>query len=169
MFTKITQQALYKHYFLWITNCMFVCWNHKVCAAARLHQDTLVNEISNLNDTFPAVPSETPGSLFPQGALLPMWWFCCCGRWRTGVHWGLSSSPSQAAESSAVSCAGTWGSCRGTAGETVGWRRCPSPPVAPGCCWLPGTKMEKLRYSEILVTSIRLKDMHPKMDEPQQI
>lgn len=30
--------------------------------------------------------------------------------------------------------------------ETVGWRRCPSQPSAPGCCWLPGTKKETLFF-----------------------
>lgn len=51
-------------------------------------------------------------------------------------------------------CAVTWGNCRGTVGETVGWRMCPSQPSALGCCWLPGAKMEKKKCN--IISPIRL-------------
>lgn len=81
----------------------------------------------------------------------PRWLFGCCGRWRKAVHWGLSSSPSLGAGSSAVSCAGTWGNCRGMAEETGGWRTCPSRPSVPGYYLLPGEKMEKQRKQSIIL------------------
>lgn len=79
--------------------------------------------------------------------LSPRWLFCCCDRWKRVVRWGLSSSPSLGAGSSALFCAEIWGSCKETAEETVGWRRCPWQPSAPGCCWLPGTKKGNLIFS----------------------
>lgn len=64
-------------------------------------------------------------------APLPRWWSWCCGRWRRGGRSGRCASPSPGAGSSGPPCAGAWGSCRGTAVGTEGWRGCPSPPCAP--------------------------------------
>lgn len=63
--------------------------------------------------------------------LLPRWWSWCCGRWRRGGRSGRCASPSPGAGSSGPPCAGAWGSCRGMAVGTAGWRGCPSLPCAP--------------------------------------
>lgn len=41
--------------------------------------------------------------------------------------------------------------------ETVGWRRCPSQPSAPECCWLPETKKETLFFQFYLNKMLHLK------------
>lgn len=92
--------------------------------------------------------------------LSPKWLFCCCDRWKRVVRWGLSSSPSLGAGSSAPFCAEIWGSCKETAEETVGWRMCPLQPFAPGCCWLPETVKETLFFQFYLN-----KKLQPNMDD----
>lgn len=84
----------------------------------------------------------------------PKWWFCCCDRWKRAVRWGLSSSPSPGAGSSAPSCAGIWESCKEMAEGTVGWRMCPLQPSAPGCYLLPGEKRRKPCSSNSVKTKI---------------
>lgn len=88
----------------------------------------------------------------------PRWLFCCCDQWKRDVRWGLSSSPSLGAGSSAPVYAETWESCKETAEETVGWRTCPLRPSAPGCCLLPGTKKTpKNSFFPILFEKIKIK------------
>lgn len=69
--------------------------------------------------------------------VLPRWWFCCCGQWRTVVRWALFSFPSRGAGSCGLICAGIWVSCKVKAAGTEGLRTCPLRLAVPGRYWLP--------------------------------
>lgn len=82
--------------------------------------------------------------------VLPRWCFCCCGLWRTVVHWAPFSFPSRGAGSCGSTCAGIWVSCRVKAVGTEGLKTRPLRLAVPGRYWLPVKGKEIMLFDALM-------------------